>query len=98
MTSLRDVEDQLKKHFISLMRCHIREALGGNIRTLDSIWEEMRQDCNSTRTHSRIRLQTVETTSKFIVTPSEHSRDNVNIHPDDVKVTDLRESHRRFTG
>ncbi|GJT39337.1 zinc knuckle CX2CX4HX4C containing protein [Tanacetum coccineum] len=63
----------------------IWKALGGNIHTLDSILEETRQDCNSTRRHSRIRLQTLETASKFLVTPSEHSRDDVKIYPDDVK-------------
>ncbi|GKC52782.1 hypothetical protein Tco_1075527, partial [Tanacetum coccineum] len=71
---------------------------GGNTYTLDSIWEEKGQDCNFTRRHSRIRLQTRETASKFLVTPSEHSRDDVKINPDDVKVTDSREARRRFTG
>ncbi|GKD93344.1 hypothetical protein Tco_1373181, partial [Tanacetum coccineum] len=76
----------------------IWEACGGNIRTLDSIWEKRGQDFKLTRRHSRIRLQNVETASKFIVMPSEHSRDDVKIHPDDVKVTDSREAHRRFMG
>ncbi|GKG33020.1 hypothetical protein Tco_0430530, partial [Tanacetum coccineum] len=76
----------------------IWEAFGGNKYTLDSIWEETGQDCNSTRRHSRIRLQTMETSSHFLVMMSKISNGDVKIYPGDVKVTDSREAHRRFTG
>ncbi|GKB10920.1 hypothetical protein Tco_0844843 [Tanacetum coccineum] len=66
--------------------------------TLDSIWEQTGQDCNSTRRHSRFGLQTVETASQFHVMMSKHSKDDVKIHIDDVKLTDSGEARRRFTG
>ncbi|GKA79866.1 hypothetical protein Tco_0786462 [Tanacetum coccineum] len=76
----------------------IWEVLGGNTCTLNSIWEETGQDCNSTRRHSKIRLQAVKTASTFLVTMSEHTKDDVKIYLDDVKVTDSMEARRRFTG
>ncbi|GJY31869.1 retrovirus-related pol polyprotein from transposon TNT 1-94 [Tanacetum coccineum] len=38
----------------------------------------------------------METTSTFLVTPSEHSKDDVKIHSDDIKLTDLEEAQKRF--
>ncbi|GKA03932.1 hypothetical protein Tco_0676713 [Tanacetum coccineum] len=61
----------------------IWEAFGGNTYTLDSIWEEMRQDCNSTPRHSKICFLTVKTTSTFLVTSLEFSKDEVKIHSKD---------------
>ncbi|GJX01235.1 hypothetical protein Tco_0185148 [Tanacetum coccineum] len=54
-------------------------AFEGNTRDLDSIWEETRQDCNFTRRYSRFGLQRLETASTFLVTPSEHSMDDIKI-------------------
>ncbi|GKD29250.1 hypothetical protein Tco_1240028 [Tanacetum coccineum] len=76
----------------------IWKALGGNTCTLDSIWEETGLDCNSTRSHSRFCFQIVEMASTFLVTPLEHSRDDVKISPDDVKLTDSEEARQRFAG
>ncbi|GJX15189.1 hypothetical protein Tco_0206947 [Tanacetum coccineum] len=84
---------------------YIWKALRENTYTLNSIWEESGQDCNSTRSHSRFSFQTVETSSTFLVTSSEHSKDDVKIHSDDVKIysddvklTDSEDARRRFTG
>ncbi|GJQ99580.1 hypothetical protein Tco_0522565 [Tanacetum coccineum] len=76
----------------------IWEASGGSTYTLDSIWEETGQDCNSIRRHSRFGLQVVETSSQFLVMTSKLSRDDVRILIDEVKLTDLEEARRRFTG
>ncbi|GKA75594.1 hypothetical protein Tco_0781972, partial [Tanacetum coccineum] len=54
--------------------------------------------CNSTRRCSRFCYQTVETSSQSLVTPSEHSRDDVKIFYGAVKVTDSMEARKRFTG
>ncbi|GKA72265.1 hypothetical protein Tco_0778481 [Tanacetum coccineum] len=64
---------------------------GGNTCTLDSIWEETGQDCNSTRRHLRIRLHTVETASRFLVTPSEHSRLDLLRVADTYDVSDMKD-------
>ncbi|GJR12196.1 hypothetical protein Tco_0794848 [Tanacetum coccineum] len=90
-------EEELEGHD-NVVTGDICEALGGNTCTLDSIWEETGEDCNSTRRLTKIRLQTVETASTFLVTPSEHTKDDVKIFPDDVKVTDSIEARGRFTG
>ncbi|GJW41287.1 hypothetical protein Tco_0067132 [Tanacetum coccineum] len=76
----------------------IWEAFGGNTRTLDSIREETRQDCNFTRRHSRFGSQIVETASEFTVTTSKYSRDDFRIHIDDVKVTDSKKPEEDSTG
>ncbi|GKC52752.1 hypothetical protein Tco_1075497, partial [Tanacetum coccineum] len=47
LTSLELI--QLTREDFDRFKCSIWEALGGNTRDLDSIWEEMRQDYNCTR-------------------------------------------------
>ncbi|GKF10551.1 hypothetical protein Tco_0048477, partial [Tanacetum coccineum] len=58
---------------------------------------------NGTRLHLysktlEVLFQIVETASTFLVTPLEHSRDDVKISPDDVKLTDSEEARQRFAG
>nr|GEZ00952.1 hypothetical protein [Tanacetum cinerariifolium] len=57
-----------------------------------------RQDCNFTRRYSRFSLQRLETASTFLMTPSEHSRDDIKILSDAVNVTDSEEARGRFAG
>nr|GFA46141.1 hypothetical protein [Tanacetum cinerariifolium] len=79
----------------------ILEALGGNSCIFDSIWEKQDKIATlleGTQRRSRFGFQTVEMTSTFLMTPSEHSRDDVNNFSDAVKVTDSEEARKRFTG
>ncbi|GJW17928.1 retrotransposon protein, putative, ty1-copia subclass [Tanacetum coccineum] len=87
-----------KQSTTAMLVMSIWEVFGGNTYTLDSIWEETGQDCNSTRRHSRFCFQTVETSSHFLVRTLGFSQDDIKIHPDDVKLTDSEEVRRRFAG
>ncbi|GJZ43568.1 hypothetical protein Tco_0590823 [Tanacetum coccineum] len=73
-------------------------AFRENTRDLDLIWEETRQDCNFTRRYLSFGLQHLETAPTFLAKPSEHSRDDIKILSDAVKVTDSEEARRRFAG
>ncbi|GKG39465.1 hypothetical protein Tco_0463610, partial [Tanacetum coccineum] len=53
----------------------IWEAFGGNTCDLDSIWEEMGQDCSFTRSDLQ-RMRTVSA-SGFVATPSEPTSDDI---------------------
>ncbi|GJU51179.1 hypothetical protein Tco_1220734 [Tanacetum coccineum] len=88
--------DEVK--YLKLFEEEMEKAFLGNTYTLDSIWEETGQDCNSTQGHSKNGLQVLETSSQFLVMTSKSSRDDVRILNDDVKLTDLEEARRRFTG
>ncbi|GJW68475.1 hypothetical protein Tco_0122899 [Tanacetum coccineum] len=76
----------------------IWKASGGNTHSLDSIWEETGQDCNSTRRHSRFGLQFMETASQILMTGSKLTRDDVRDFGDDVLVADLKKPGEDSTG
>ncbi|GKA26491.1 hypothetical protein Tco_0712600 [Tanacetum coccineum] len=66
-----------KLNAMILLLSSIWEALGGNTRDLDSTLKETGQDYNFTRSVSRIRIQCLETASKFLMTPSKPTSDGV---------------------
>ncbi|GKE44329.1 hypothetical protein Tco_1471613, partial [Tanacetum coccineum] len=70
----------------------------GNTRDLDSIWEEMGQDCNSNRRYSSFGIKFVETTSQILVTASKLSRDGVSIFGDSVRVANTEKHMEDSTG
>ncbi|GKB52805.1 hypothetical protein Tco_0903558 [Tanacetum coccineum] len=59
---------------------NIWEALGGNTRDLDSIWEETDKITTLHEVVSRMRVQCLEMASQFLATPSELTSDDVKIY------------------
>ncbi|GJT28680.1 hypothetical protein Tco_0908955 [Tanacetum coccineum] len=66
---------------------------GKHLEEIHALWTQFGKKWDKIST-----LQTVETSSHFLVTMSKFSKDDVKIYPDDVKVTNSREARRRFTG
>ncbi|GJZ47497.1 hypothetical protein Tco_0601329 [Tanacetum coccineum] len=76
----------LQNYLLGSMSTNLQEswcctwiAIGGNTRDLGLIWEEMGQDCNSTRRGLKNCSQTVEMTSEILAMPSGFASDDVRI-------------------